>query len=350
MSDVQKNSVEAVNPYLRDPIESIAIRSNEQNGVGVILENNKIRHYGDRDSESVIVGRVSPQPIDLEVTSGDKLILLKTANNNHPNANTNEYDHMIKISCTMPEILHKIQQGDRVFIDDGKIEAVVLSSTNKYLVLKIVSPSDSTAKIKKEKGLNFPDSELSLSAITSEDVENLSFIVSNATAVALSFVHSSQDILDLHKALVRIGKPDFGIIAKIETRNGIHNLSKILLSGLDLPKFGVLIARGDLAVEIGFENLSLVQEDILCLCEAAHIPVILATQVLETLAKSGLPTRAEITDAAIGYRAECVMLNKGKHVLEAVRLLSFLLAGEEKHHIKKRQLLRDLTTQYGFSK
>ena len=77
----------------------------------------------------------------------------------------------------------------------------------------------------------------------------------------------------------RIGRADIGIIAKIETRNGIHNLSKILLSGLDLPKFGVLIARGGLAVEIGFENLSLVQEDILCLCEAAHIPVILATQV-----------------------------------------------------------------------
>lgn len=87
----------------------------------------------------------------------------------------------------------------------------------------------------------------------------------------------------------------------------------------------------------------------MCLGEAAHIPVILATQVLETLAKSGLPTRAEITDAVIGYRAECVMLNKGKHVLEAVKLLSFLLTGEEKHHIKKRQLLRDLTTQYGFS-
>lgn len=328
-------------------LKSIASRSNEHSGGGVIPENKSRHHDSDSVIDSIIVGSVSPQPVDLEVTSGDKLILLKTANNDH--FSINAYKHMIKISCTLPEILHKVQQGHRVFIDDGKIETVVLSSTNDYLVLKIVSPSDTTAKIKPEKGLNFPDSKLSLSAITSEDIENLSFIVSNATAVALSFVHSSQDIQDLYKALISIGRADFGIIAKIETRNGIHNLSKILLSGLDLPKFGVLIARGDLAVEIGFENLSLVQEDILCLCEAAHIPVILATQVLETLAKSGLQTRAEITDAAIGYRAECVMLNKGKHVLEAVRLLSFLLAGEEKHHIKKRQLLRDLTTQYGFS-
>lgn len=122
-----------------------------------------------------------------------------------------------------------ISIGHRVFIDDGKIEAVVLSCTNDYLVLKIVSPSDTAAKIKPEKGLNFPDSELSLSAITPEDIENLSFIVSNATAVALSFVHSSQDIHGLHNALVRIGRADFGIIAKIETRNGIHNLSNQIM-------------------------------------------------------------------------------------------------------------------------
>ncbi len=197
------------------------------------------RHDSNIDFDSIIVGRVSPQSVDLEVTSGDKMILLKSSKNEHPSMSANEYDQMMKISCTMPEILHKVQQGHRVFIDYGKVEAIVLSSTTDYLVLKIVSPSDTTAKIKTEKGLNFPDSELSLSAITSEDIENLSFIVSNATAVALSFVHSSQDIHDLHNALVRIGRGDFGIIAKIETRNGIHNLSKILLSGLDLPKFGV---------------------------------------------------------------------------------------------------------------
>jgi pyruvate kinase len=115
---------------------------------------------------------------------------------------------------------------------------------------------------------------------------------------------------------------------------------------LELPYFGILIARGDLAVEVGFENLALVQEDILCICEAAHIPVILATQVLEALAKSGLPTRAEITDAAMGYRAECVMLNKGVHLLEAVKILSGLLSTEERHHIKKRDVFRDFTKQY----
>lgn len=107
----------------------------------------------------------------------------------------------------------------------------------------------------------------------------------------------------------------------------------------------VLIARGDLAIEIGYENLSQIQEDILCLCNAAHIPVILATQILETLSKSGLPTRAEIIDAARGQRAECVMLNKGKYVNEAVKILSILLKTEERHNIKKRQIFREFIEQ-----
>ncbi|MGC2382561.1 MAG: pyruvate kinase [Nitrososphaeraceae archaeon] len=137
----------------------------------------------------------------VEVTSGDKLILLKTAINDHFRVNTS--DSMTEISCTLSEILHNVQQGHRVFIDDGKIEAVGLSHTKNYLVLKIVPPSDTTAKIKTEKDLNFPDSELAVAAITAEDIENLDFIVNHATAVEQSFVHSSKDIQDLYDALVR---------------------------------------------------------------------------------------------------------------------------------------------------
>jgi pyruvate kinase len=159
-------------------------------------------------------------------------------------------------------------------------------------------------------------------------------------------LYCPQDLYDLRNALDKLAHPDIGIVAKIETADAIHNLAQILISGLELPKFGVLIARGDLAVEVGFENLALVQEDILCLCESAHIPVILATQVLETLAKSGLPTRAEITDATMGQRAECVMLNKGTHILE-VKTLSRLLSLEERHHIKKRDVFREFTKQRG---
>jgi pyruvate kinase len=122
----------------------------------------------------------------------------------------------------------------------------------------------------------------------------------------------------------------------------------MLLEAMKNPGCGVMIARGDLAVELGFERLAEVQEEILWLCEAAHVPAIWATQVLESLAKQGSPTRAEITDAAMGNRAECVMLNKGPHILEAVNALNDILKRMETHQLKKMSMLRELRLAYNF--
>jgi pyruvate kinase len=104
----------------------------------------------------------------------------------------------------------------------------------------------------------------------------------------------------------------------------------------------VMVARGDLGVEVGFERLAEVQEEILWLCEAAHVPVIWATQVLESLAKGGMPSRAEVTDAAMGSRAECVMLNKGPFILQTMRFLCDVLNRMEAHQKKKTAMLRKL--------
>jgi pyruvate kinase len=103
-----------------------------------------------------------------------------------------------------------------------------------------------------------------------------------------------------------------------------------------------MIARGDLAVECGYERLAEVQEELLWVCEAAHVPVVWATQVLESLAKGGMPSRAEITDAAMGERAECVMLNKGPYIHDAVRVLDDILRRMEAHQSKKTAMLRPL--------
>jgi hypothetical protein len=96
-----------------------------------------------------------------------------------------------------------------------------------------------------------------------------------------------------------------------------------------------MIARGDLAVEIGYRRLAEMQEEILWLCEAASVPVIWATQVLDEFVKTGIPTRAKITDAAMAERADCVMLNKGLHVVRAVEVLDDLLPLMEAHQTKK---------------
>lgn len=313
----------------------------------------------DRDSNSnstcsFTVGQIKPQPVEMRVEYGNTLRLYRDTDRLGHTGDASVSNKPAGISCTRPEVLDHVMVGHRVFIDDGKIEGIVRSSNEEYLELEIISPKGMIAEIKPNKGMNFPDSSIVMPALTPQDIRNLEFVVEHADMVALSFVHRPEDIYDLHKELSKLEKKnqgnnkDLGVIAKIETADSIHNMAKILIAGLELElKFGILIARGDLAVEVGFENLPFVQEDILCLCEAAHTPVILATQILESLAESGLRTRPEITDAIMGQRAECVMLNNGTHIVEAVKTLSALLNTEERHQIKKRQLLREFfTTQY----
>ena len=103
-----------------------------------------------------------------------------------------------------------------------------------------------------------------------------------------------------------------------------------------------MIARGDLAVEVGYERMAEVQEEILWLCESAHVPVIWATQVLDQLARTGRPSRAEVTDASLATRAECIMLNKGPFILSAIHTLIDIDGRMQDHHHKKQSLLRRL--------
>ena len=161
--------------------------------------------------------------------------------------------------------------------------------------------------------------------------------------VGYSFVRSETDVLELQSRLADLGADDKpGIVLKIETREGFDQLPRLLLATMRGRAIGVMIARGDLAVECGYQRLAEVQEEILWICEAAHVPVIWATQVLESLAKNGIPSRSEITDAAMGERAECVMLNKGPYIVTAVRILDDILRRMQTHQEKKRSMLRKL--------
>jgi pyruvate kinase len=118
---------------------------------------------------------------------------------------------------------------------------------------------------------------------------------------------------------VRPSAGGISIVAKIEMPLAVHNLPQLIVRAAGRQPLALMIARGDLAVEIGFERLAEMQEEILWLAEAAHVPVIWAAQVLESLVKQGLPSRGEMTDATMAARAECVMLNKGPFVADAVR-------------------------------
>ena len=132
------------------------------------------------------------------------------------------------------------------------------------------------------------------------------------------------------------------IIAKIETNRAVKNLPDIILGTIDRHQLGIMIARGDLAVELGSARLAEIQEELLWLCEAAHVPVIWATQVLESIAKQGSRSRAEFTDAAMAARAECVMLNKGPYILDAIIALVDVMTRMQEHQRKKFSRLRAL--------
>jgi pyruvate kinase len=195
--------------------------------------------------------------------------------------------------------------------------------------------------------LNFPGTDLHIPSLTEKDLTDLDFIVCHADLVGYSFVQRPEDVsvllgeLDARRARFD-RKTKLGIVAKIETASAVRSLPEIIVRAAGRGPFGVMIARGDLAVEVGYLRVAELQEEILWLCEAAHIPVIWATQVLETLAKKGVPTRAEITDAAMAEGAECVMLNKGPFILEAVRVLDSVLKRMAGHHRKKTATLRAL--------
>ncbi|RPI77294.1 MAG: pyruvate kinase, partial [Planctomycetaceae bacterium] len=235
-----------------------------------------------------------------------------------------------------------VRAGESIWFDDGKIGAVVEKIEETRVFVRITQARLRGETLRADKGINLPESDLSLSAMTTQDLADLSFVAQHADVVELSFANTPRDVELLQQHLAGLGSRQPAIVLKIETRRGFENLPEMLLTAMRAPCCGVMIARGDLAVECGFERLAEVQEEILWISEAAHVPVVWATQVLETLAKEGMPSRAEITDAAMGDRAECVMLNKGPHVVSAVRVLDDILRRMQSHQAKKRAMLREL--------
>jgi len=247
-----------------------------------------------------------------------------------------------RVSCSHAEVIGALRPGHAVWIDDGKIGTVVESVDNDTALLRVTEASPQGARVREDKGINFPDTDLVLPALTDKDLADLDFVCAHADMVGYSFVQSHDDVQLLVQELLRRGAAHLPVIAKIETTRAVRNLPGIILGTIGRHPLGIMIARGDLAVELGSVRLAEIQEEILWLCEAAHVPVIWATQVLETLAKRGAKSRPEITDAAMSVRAECVMLNKGDYILDALRVLGNILSRMEAHQHKKAARLRAL--------
>jgi pyruvate kinase len=256
----------------------------------------------------------------------------------------------IIINPGMPEIISSLKTGDRVYFDDGMIRGIIVNVKGQIATVRITRISSSKKMIKNGKGINFPDSELDIAPLTDYDISCLPFICENADIIGYSFARFPSDIKILQNLISEISKTPPNMVIKIETPEAVKYLPDLLLEGMKNESIGIMIARGDLAVEIGFERMSEIQDEILWICEAAHVPVIWATQVLESMNKSGLATRSEMTDAGHATQAECIMLNKGTHTIEVLETLKDISLRHSEHRSKKRYTFRPLSIAQEFIK
>jgi pyruvate kinase len=296
------------------------------------------------------VGGIPPKPQTLRLSVGDTLVLTRSLEPGQP-AKYDKKKQLIspaRVGVTLTEFFDCVRPGEPIALDDGKIGGIIRTVAPDKVTIEITQARPTGEKLSAEKGINVPESRLCLSSLAKDDLEVLPFIVKNADIVGYSFVRTEADVRELQSRLADLGGENLGIVLKIETREGFDQLPSLLLTAMRSRAVGVMIARGDLAIECGYQRLSEVQEEILWICEAAHLPVIWATQVLESLAKTGVPSRSEITDAAMGERAECVMLNKGRYIGTAVRILDDILRRMQSHQEKKRSMLRKLHVASAF--
>ena len=248
----------------------------------------------------------------------------------------------VVISPTVPEVIPYLKPEQRVFFDDGKVFGTIESKDERGVGVRIRKYFAKRERIKPDKGINFPDSKINIPALTAYDREVLPFVVSHADLVGYSFVNTAEDLQYLRKLMGDLTEVPPPVILKIETALSVKNLPELLLESMKDPLSGVMIARGDLAVETGFQKLAQIQDDILWLCEAAQVPVVWATQVLENLHKTGIATRSEITDAAQSALAECVMINKGAHTVTVIQYLKEIILRSKAQRTKKRFLVGKL--------
>lgn len=314
---------------------------------GTELTLSKQKESGEKISA---LGELPPIQQSIILQPGDQLILHKDPAPGEP-AIYDKAGNQIKpahISCTLPEMFKDVKAGEPIMFDDGKIEAVIDEVSDDEIKVKILQAKETGSKLMSDKGINLPESDLNVCGLTSKDRQDIGFVAFHSDVVNFSFVNTKEDVLELTGLLEELNSK-IGIILKIETRKGFNNLPGLLLTAMQTYPVGVMIARGDLAIETGWKNIATIQEEILRICEAAHIPDVWATQVLENLAKKGTPSRAEITDAAASQRAECVMLNKGMHIKKAIKLLDRILRQMQGFQNKKENILSRLEHAEGLS-
>ncbi len=237
------------------------------------------------------------------------------------------------IPCQYERLPLEVCAGEQILLDDGNLELLVLSRAKKTVQARVVRGG----VLKNHKGINLPDTKLKIPALTEKDRRDAAVCAAeHVDFIALSFVRRAQDVLDLKRLLAR-KEADIAVIAKIEKPEALENIRDILAAA-----DGIMIARGDLGVELPARKVPFIQDKLIETCIMNRKPVIVATQMLESMMEHGRPTRAEVTDvsAACLSGADAVMLSgetaSGKYPVETLAIMDGILRETESYSFFSR--------------
>ncbi|RRT37513.1 hypothetical protein B296_00053523 [Ensete ventricosum] len=239
----------------------------------------------------------------ITVEAGDVLTLTRSCCVGENDLHDDRHDSTM-ITCSSDHIFNSVKPGEPIAFDDGKIWGMIQAKNSNAIAIVIVQANATGSKLGTKKSINLPKSDTKLlRGLTSKDLVDLRFVAANADIVGISFIRDVNDMASVQRELEKRKVPALGLMLKIETRDAVDNLPLLLLQAMQSSNpIGVMIARGDLMVECGWDQLGEIQKEIMAVCSAAHIPVTWATEVLDILIKSGFPSRAEITDVANAMR------------------------------------------------
>jgi pyruvate kinase len=273
------------------------------------------------------IGTLPRVEMKITLRPGDILVVHKDPRPGEParRSSSGKVLRPAHISCTLPEVFGCVKSGDPVMFDNGIIQGVVQKKSTREFQVRIVRTAGEERTLRADKGINLPHTIARTPGLTAKDRRDLGFAVAHADLVSLSFVRTARDVEELQDSVERVRGKKPGIVIKIETSEAVRQLPAIVLATMRRPRSGIMMARGDLAVEYGWERLADLEATLLAMCRAAQLPFFVATEILETMTRRGVPSRAEIIDAATASRAQGVLLNKGPHLVAATRMLGRIL-------------------------
>lgn len=239
------------------------------------------------------------------------------------------------IAVSYPNFVRDLSIGGKILIDDGDLELKVVEKHDDYLLCEV----ENEATLGSRKSVNVPGVRINLPSLTEKDRNNILYAIEkDIDFIAHSFVRNKQDVLDIQKILDEHNS-SIKIIAKIENQEGVDNIDEILEVA-----YGIMVARGDLGIEVPQERIPGIQRVLIKKCILAKKPVIVATQMLHTMINNPRPTRAEVTDIAnaIYYRTDALMLSGetayGKYPVEAVKTMATIAAQAEKDKLEENDI------------